>query len=89
MALDQETYNPSEPKTKSNRREKVVKEKTPSKFFDGLTFIICAVVLLGSSAYGARMLLESVVGGIGAWVATVTGLYIMLYTLYKLRNLVK
>lgn len=65
-------------------------EKSPSKFFDGVTLFICVGALIGSSAYGFRMALGtlSIVGEIWSWALTVVAVYLILYTIVKLRHMV-
>jgi hypothetical protein len=66
-------------------------EKTPSKFFDGVTLFLCVGALIGSSAYGFRMALGtlSIVGEIWSWALTVVAVYLILYTIVKLRYVIK
>ena len=72
-------------------KEAPKKEKSPSRFFDGLTMLICVVAILGAAGYGFRMALAtlSVVGRVWSWGLTVIAMYLILYTIYKLRYLVK
>lgn len=66
-------------------------EKSPSKFFDSITLFICVGALIGSSAYGFRMALGtlSIVGEIWSWALTVVAVYLILYTIVKLRYVVR